>query len=377
MTAMSAAHPDPPVKSFIPSLRFRFRLVHLIYATALLASAFAAIGPWGAVPGILAVCFWTPIFMSARRPRTLLLACIVATVGICPICLCLPAIETAPNAVKRFTCSNNLRVIALALQQYHNVYGEFPPAYIADAQGNPMHSWRVLILPYMGQQALYAQYNFSEPWDGPNNSKLLSAMPSDYACPTQVPTTGARPQCTSYVAVIGEGTLWPGATSRKLGDIKSTTKLGNIPSGPYNTILLLEDSTARIPWTEPRDWTLDEALTELSSTDPKTSGPHISGRHAAHSDASVHFYSAEVSPRTWFELFTIDDRAPPADLADTPRVVRPPTSKVLEFLRPITFLVLLLLPLPWGWLNPTSSGIGKKPSAVGEQMDDSTAEPPA
>ena len=52
-------------------------------------------------------------------------------------------------------------------------YGVLPPAYVADASGRPMHSWRVLILPFLDQQSLYNQYDFREPWDGPHNIKLL------------------------------------------------------------------------------------------------------------------------------------------------------------------------------------------------------------
>ena len=44
---------------------------------------------------------------------------------------------------------NNLRKSRLALHNYHQANGCFPPAYIADKNGKPMHSWRVLILPYM------------------------------------------------------------------------------------------------------------------------------------------------------------------------------------------------------------------------------------
>jgi hypothetical protein len=194
-------------------------------------------------------------------------------------------------------------------------------------------------------------------------------MPSEYACPTQVPSTGAGPQCTSYVAVVGEGTLWPGAASGKLSDIKSTTKAGTIQSGPSNTILLLEDSTPRIAWTEPRDWSFDEAITELSSSDARNRGPHTwedyfyeysGGRHSAVADGSVQFYSDTTSPFVWFELIAIDGREVPAHLHDAPREVRSKTMKVGNWLRLATFLVLLLLPLPWVWLNPTSSGAGTR-----------------
>ena len=60
----------------------------------------------------------------------------------------------------------------MALQNYHQANGCFPPAYIADKNGKPMHSWRVLILPYLDRTILYKAYDFTEPWDGPNNKKL-------------------------------------------------------------------------------------------------------------------------------------------------------------------------------------------------------------
>src|SRR4051812_3837711 len=52
------------------------------------------------------------------------------------------------EAPRRTKCKNHLKDIALALHNYHDAYGTFPPAYIADQNGRPMHSWRVLILPY-------------------------------------------------------------------------------------------------------------------------------------------------------------------------------------------------------------------------------------
>ena len=98
---------------------------------------------------------------------------------------------------RRAQCRNNLKQIVLALQSYHQANGCFPPAYIADKNGKPMHSWRVLILPYLDRNALYKAYNFSEPWDGPNNKKLLALasrvydaratpQPARQACPDKL-----------------------------------------------------------------------------------------------------------------------------------------------------------------------------------------------
>lgn len=92
--------------------------------------------------------------------------------GGCLVCLeRLAGAQSVREAARRVSCLNNLRHIELALHNYHNAHGCFPPAYIVDESGRPMHSWRVL-LPYLEQEALYDQYDFSEPWDGPNNRKL-------------------------------------------------------------------------------------------------------------------------------------------------------------------------------------------------------------
>ena len=71
-----------------------------------------------------------------------------------------------------------------------------------------MHSWRVLILPYLEQRALYDEYKFDEPWNGPNNGKLHSRVVECFSCPTDEQTISGQ---TSYVAVVGPETAWPRA----------------------------------------------------------------------------------------------------------------------------------------------------------------------
>src|SRR5262249_35014844 len=113
----------------------------------------------------------------------------------------------AREAARRMQCSNNLKHIGLALPNYHDDYRSLPPAYIADAEGRPMHSWRVLILPYLEQKSLYDKYDFSEPWNGPNNSKLHDQIIQAFCCPSR---PGKQPRTeTSYVVVRGAKTAWP------------------------------------------------------------------------------------------------------------------------------------------------------------------------
>src|SRR5438067_229052 len=96
-------------------------------------------------------------------------------------------------------CSQNLKAIGLALHGYHDAYGCFPPASVADDQGRPMHSWRVLILPFAGQENLNRSYRFDEPRDGPNNRTLVGRMPRFYACPAQSRRTSATQ--ADYLAI--------------------------------------------------------------------------------------------------------------------------------------------------------------------------------
>src|SRR5262245_66359 len=115
-----------------------------------------------------------PVFVIVLAVGGVLLVCCG---GLTIPALLLPAVQQGREAARRSQCKNNLKQIALALLNYESRYGTFPPAYVADESGKPMHSWRVLILPDLDQQALYNDYNFSEPWDGPNNSRLLTRIP--------------------------------------------------------------------------------------------------------------------------------------------------------------------------------------------------------
>jgi hypothetical protein len=162
--------------------------------------------------------------------------------------LVLPDIN-GPRKRRRPQCMSQLRNVALALQTYAtNNDGQLPPAYIADATGRPMHSWRVLLLPYIEQQALYDRYRFDEPWNGPHNSQLAGLIPELYQCPEDVADRNEPQPWTSYVAVVGPHTMWPGAESGTLD---------KIPDGASHTLLLVEVRNSGIHWMEPRDLHID------------------------------------------------------------------------------------------------------------------------
>ena len=76
---------------------------------------------------------------------------------------------------------NNLHQIAIALLNYQDVHGRLPPAVVKSKDGKPLLSWRVLILPYLGEGNLYKEFKPDEAWDGPHNKPLLSSMPKVFA----------------------------------------------------------------------------------------------------------------------------------------------------------------------------------------------------
>lgn len=179
---------------------------------------------------------------TSNALRRILLWGVVVFACVTIIVLLLPAVGSGPVAPSS-RCRHNLFQLAIALREYHDDYGAFPPPYLADSHGQPMHSWRVLLLPYMND-GLYRMYNFAEPWDGPNNIRLLGlgGAPQEYRCPVNDGSNLAP--VTNYVAVVGDETAW---------NARKTVTLADITDGPDNTIMLVEVADSDIYWTEPRD----------------------------------------------------------------------------------------------------------------------------
>jgi prepilin-type processing-associated H-X9-DG protein len=213
-----------------------------------------------------------------------------------PVALLLPAVQQAREAARRSQCKNNLKQIGLALHNYSATYGTFPPAFLADSDGKPMHSWRVLILPYLGEQSLYNEYNFSEPWDGPNNSRLLARMPGVYACPSD-PASGPKTN-TSYAGAFGEHCVFRGTEPVGIKDIID---------GASNT-LLVGEVKASIPWMKPED--VDIKLYPSIGSAGGFGSYHAGGAQFTMCDGSVRFISQSVAQPTLDALYTRDGNEP-------------------------------------------------------------------
>lgn len=142
------------------------------------------------------------------------------------------------EAAARSQSSNNLKQIVLAMYNYESTYGALPPPVVVNKAGKPLLSWRVLILPFIEQQQLYKQFKLDEPWDSPNNIKLLDKMPRVYAEPAP---TKAKKNETHYRVFVGNGAAF---------DSLRGPKLVEFTDGTSNTILVATAADP-VPWTKP------------------------------------------------------------------------------------------------------------------------------
>lgn len=175
-------------------------------------------------------------------------------------------------------CHEKMHNLSVALFAYQEKFGSFPPAVVADSVGKPMHSWRVLLLPFLKEnntQDLYDFYRFDEPWDGRFNKRLQKDfMPIAYHCPSK--SRLKKPfEHTHFVAITGPGTAWPGDQPAK------------VKPGEKKAILveyLLED----IPWVQPRDISIDD-LTQGTVADNKLGigSPNAEGPYVLFADGTV------------------------------------------------------------------------------------------
>lgn len=151
----------------------------------------------------------------------------------------------------RLHCKQNLQTIAVAMQSYHDRYGCYPPAFVADSNGTPLYSWRVLLLPFLGEEELYERFNLNRSWDDDGNRIVLEKMPDVFRCPS----AKSKKNMTSYARIVGPGTTTDGQNTVSKTDISRNTR----------DVILAVDTLKKIPWSAPIDITLVELEPESSS----------------------------------------------------------------------------------------------------------------
>ncbi len=198
----------------------------------------------------------------------------------------LPAIQQARGEARKMQSKNNLKQIAISHHNYLDTYNTFPAPAILDASGKPLLSWRVAVLPFIGEGALYKQFHLDEPWDSPHNKSLIPEMPVVYSLPNQNEVATGH---TPYQVVRGPGSLF---------EKDAGPKMREITDGTVNTILVVE-ADKPVVWTQPADFipNTQNPSTGLGKT-------RKTGFQAALADGSVRFFDNTLDPMTLKALFT-------------------------------------------------------------------------
>ena len=192
------------------------------------------------------------------------------------VALLLPAVQAAREAARRAQSTNNVKQICLALHNYHDTYGTFPPAVVTDADGKPLYSGRVLLLPYIEQNALYDAFDKTKPWNSAENMQISQTMIPVFHDPSSA-TVGSQ---TDYLFVTGTGTIF---------EAGQASKLSGITDGTSNTMVIVEVRGSGVNWAEPKDLDISQPM-------PLPPGNHPGGNNVGLADGAVRFMSKNVPP---------------------------------------------------------------------------------
>lgn len=164
--------------------------------------------------------------------------------------LLFPAVSAARQAAQRQMASNNLKQIGLAFHNYEATYKKLPASHGINHENKPTGNWRIVISPFVEQVQVYEHFDFKKPWDAPENQRVAGEMPMLFRSPLADPNQPPN-QTNIFTVQDPRAVLPPGAVYRKFSEVLD---------GLSNTILAIELPNHSIPWTQPNDLTLPEAL---------------------------------------------------------------------------------------------------------------------
>jgi len=208
------------------------------------------------------------------------------------------AVISAQKRAAEMRCSNNLKMIGLALANYNDTYWYFPAAHAAG------HSWRIRCIPYMWASPQFEAYDFDIPWDSQNNITIHTRpLPGKtgnlvvYGHPYGPPCDHDDPDSTSYVLLVGKNAFADGENGRNAADITD---------GLANTIAAVEIADSLIHWLSPNDLDIDTMSFKINDGANSISSHHPTGPAVLFCDGAVFRMNPETPPDIVRAMCTID-----------------------------------------------------------------------
>ena len=205
----------------------------------------------------------------------------------------IPTMSVQRVQAHQVTERKNLKQIALAMHNYHDANGHFPPAVVLGPDSKTPHSWRVALLPYLDLRVageLYQGYHLDEPWDSEHNKQLIEKMPTVYK-------RGDDSTNAAYFVFTGPGTPF----GKKEG-----VRISDIVDGTSNTLMIVE-AKRDFPWTKPEDIPYDPG-----APFPEIGGYNANEFLAAKFDGSVNVIRTQgISKKIWRQAILYNDMESP------------------------------------------------------------------
>ena len=272
---------------------------------------------------------------TRRRPGfTLIELLVVIAIIAVLIALLLPAVQQAREAARRTQCRNNMHQLGLALHNYHDTHGTFPPGGIcplpSSESGVPHWGWMAMILPFMDETAVYNACNFSacvhNTGDYLTNTTARSQALAQYCCPSNhgAEVRGTPPNaygCTDYAGIAGAtttgyGGLPTGGGFNGLFACDSRVRIRDIRDGTSQTFAAGEQLDGADYWALGSYWTIGECGMALNITCAPPGGgrvcwesrqlisQHEGGAFFLLCDGGVRFISENIDMGTYKALST-------------------------------------------------------------------------
>lgn len=262
-----------------------------------------------------------------RNGFTLIEVMVVLAIIAIGLSLTMPAILKSRADARRDQCKKHLKVIGIALHNYHDVHSTLPPAWIGHSpEPGPLlqFGWTTMLLPYLDDWKLYEELDFENPGQTPQ--KQLKTQLKYARCPAD-PTPSLNSLrgsfgTTNYSGNFGpvaaprwanadSGSSWPGqlptlTTTNGMFHLNSKVRIRDCKDGLSNIIMVGErsvESRAGI-WMGVRGNEFeDDQVTdcsfgnEINVGDNSFSSRHIGGANFSIGDGSVRFISNSIDSR--------------------------------------------------------------------------------
>jgi hypothetical protein len=228
--------------------------------------------------------------------RKIFAVAVVVVVLVVLVAMVVAAMFNAREFGRNVQCRYHLAMLCQAMRNYADVYGSFPPAYVADKDGNPLYSWRVLLLPFLDQKRLYRKFHLDERWDSKANKEVSELALGIFQCPSQ---PNANQPTTNYMMVVGPHTISDGPHGRRPKEITD---------GPADTITIVEAADSTTWWAEPADLDFNTLSFTVNGGGKKTqiSSYHRDGVNAAFCEGPIRLLRSSTNPQLVRAMLTID-----------------------------------------------------------------------